>query len=99
MSRTLSPPAVAPSGPVRPIRRWLIAGAVVVAAAAAVAGWYVLKGPSADGPRSPAAKAAATERKQKAAADLQYPAPSASLPPAITIAYDEAKDRTRMTLI
>jgi hypothetical protein len=79
-------------------RRWLIAGVALVGAALAVGYTRLAPSEAAAQRAAQATKAAAAERKQKAAALYDYPASSGSLPGSITIAYDGAKDRTRMTL-
>lgn len=77
-----------------------IAGAVAILALGAGVAWAI----SNPGTRHKDANSrsvltpAQLTAKEQAAAGLAYPAAQASLPAAITIEYQEAKDRTKMTL-
>ena len=90
---------VTPSAPARSRRTWVLIAAIVIATLSIGLVWTRLV-PSFSSPQreAVAAKVEKAERKEKAAAEYAYPVSTGTLPPAITVAFDEAKNRTRMTL-
>ncbi|MEK6700985.1 MAG: hypothetical protein AABZ53_01900 [Planctomycetota bacterium] len=75
----------------------IAASAVVLTLAVGIAWAVVPAGARHTGARSPLTPAQLVAREQ-AAAQLAYPTPRPSLPASIVVVYDDAKDRTRMTL-
>lgn len=80
-------------------RRMLLGvGASLVIVAVAAIALRPINGTRGSTKHAPGEVSAKTIEKQKAVAALMYPRASPICPPSIKIAYDDIKDRTRMTL-